>query len=1384
MPALTNRPSMHPATSINVSGKFYGTNSTFANLPASATPCSRQYQNTSDWALNFTDNYTYSNCYGGAQNPSLLNLANGDLGVSYSTFTMNQTGCTQYSTAVVSRVGFQVSSDSGASFGPAQYLGNETCSYLQAIEPSFAVSNAGTVYGTFVQENATTRNNSLGLSLPTDYWNRTADALGFTRSTDNGTTFSPVTTLSAAGSADIARPQLATLGQSIYIVYDHFNNWTNLTLNQSRFYPFPSAHPIAVELIYSSDGGVTWNGPYTLPGLNGSAGYNSFSPVISVNSAGELAVAYATGRTCFYGFFGTCEVYGDAAVVATSTTNGTTWSAPAVLGIVGETHRMGYNNETSPHFWFDGYAYQFQTSPELAVAWSDTSATTLYAAWAGEYSYTGLFGISFGYSGVFTAASTNGGSTWTNGTAAAPTYGLFGTDEYNFDPALTVHAGRAYLTYTNENESYCFGVTCSPFAEHFSYWMSNSTNGTGWAPRTYLAEDPTLYSETQLAWVGYNDAIAYTSAGPVASFSQPQFFLSTFGSAVHTNANNSTAYEYWYNNTGQSDLTVALPWTGPTVAVNVSESGLPAGTPWSFNFTGYTFSSNVTTVVVHGVPVGQEMYYDVTTFVSAGFWARYAPLFGASGVVAFTTTGNITVTFALEYGIQLYLNPISIPQMYFNEYIGPTYFYWDHYGNNLNAYSEPFPWYVPKGSVVTFNTFSLNSAPLAPIAYTGFGNGSSTVVGSSTSMTVNGPINETIWFGVLGAYPVTFVPTGLPATSVYSFTFGGTVYSGNGTQAVTVANVSSGAHALSTIVANSSLAGWEYFGQASSGASVIVPNEIKVFLNFSAVDVGAPAGLVTFHANGLAVGDFWTIAFNGSQYGSSTPWINVTAHPGTYTVAAFPVPASANGTSAYTPLAFGPTLSVTPSTTYPVNFTTSYLVQVIAGAGGTVTGAGSHWFLPGSLTTSTAAPHPNYVFLGWTGSGTGSYTGSNLTATVTVNGPITESANFQALPVNRFNLTFVAAGLPAGTWWTVDLNGTGYSSNGPMLVVPNLLPCSAGTAGHYPLALPDAFLNGTSGTRFLPGGYPSSVCTTGSTSITVAFATEYLVTPLSAGGGTAYAVVSGTPVSSPVWVAGGSTVGLEELASLNVKFTGWLGTGSGAYTGSNPTDNIMPGGPVTETATFAAVVKPPPVTYELVVHSANTLAPGTSWSVTVDGTSFSSAGAYINISGLAPGVHALTFHTSLSPDRLTQYTPTTVQTSVTLSGNQSILVTFQTAFWVSESASPGGSLVGAFSGFEAAGHPLALDAMPAVGYDFVGWAGTGSGAYTGNNATASIVVNSPVTEVASFVSSTASSGGTGSSLAIGSPTVLVALAVVGLVVGLAVGYLLARRRGGDPGGST
>ena len=87
------------------------------------------------------------------------------------------------------------------------------------------------------------------------------------------------------------------------------------------------------------------------------------------------------------------------------------------------------------------------------------------------------------------------------------------------------------------------------------------------------------------------------------------------------------------------------------------------------------------------------------------------------------------------------------------------------------------------------------------------------------------------------------------------------------------------------------------------------------------------------------------------------------------------------------------TIAPTTSTAYTATFTTQYHLTMNARTGGTVMPA-SGWRNNGAQVTIRATPSNGYHFAGWTGSGNGSYSGTNNPASVTMNGPITETASF------------------------------------------------------------------------------------------------------------------------------------------------------------------------------------------------------------------------------------------------------------------------------------------------------------------------------------------------------------------------------------------------------
>jgi hypothetical protein len=87
------------------------------------------------------------------------------------------------------------------------------------------------------------------------------------------------------------------------------------------------------------------------------------------------------------------------------------------------------------------------------------------------------------------------------------------------------------------------------------------------------------------------------------------------------------------------------------------------------------------------------------------------------------------------------------------------------------------------------------------------------------------------------------------------------------------------------------------------------------------------------------------------------------------------------------------TVAPTTNTTYTATFKTQYYLTMTAGTGGTVTPA-SGWQNAGKNVTIRARANRGFHFVDWTGSGTGSYTGPNNPASITMGGPITETGNF------------------------------------------------------------------------------------------------------------------------------------------------------------------------------------------------------------------------------------------------------------------------------------------------------------------------------------------------------------------------------------------------------
>ncbi len=124
----------------------------------------------------------------------------------------------------------------------------------------------------------------------------------------------------------------------------------------------------------------------------------------------------------------------------------------------------------------------------------------------------------------------------------------------------------------------------------------------------------------------------------------------------------------------------------------------------------------------------------------------------------------------------------------------------------------------------------------------------------------------------------------------------------------------------------------------------------------------------------------------------------------------------------------------TSSATITANYTTQYQLAMVTNFGTTTPVAGSTWYNAGSTVTIQAtAPNAGvgeqYVWNGWTGTGSGSYTGTNNPATnaVTMNAAITETASL----THQYQVTVTSSpsGAIGGTFAvTYTMSGTRYTN--------------------------------------------------------------------------------------------------------------------------------------------------------------------------------------------------------------------------------------------------------------------------------------------------------------------------------------------------------------------
>jgi flagellin-like protein len=249
---------------------------------------------------------------------------------------------------------------------------------------------------------------------------------------------------------------------------------------------------------------------------------------------------------------------------------------------------------------------------------------------------------------------------------------------------------------------------------------------------------------------------------------------------------------------------------------------------------------------------------------------------------------------------------------------------------------------------------------------------------------------------------------------------------------------------------------------------------------------------------------------------------------------------------------------ITPGSaaTVTVNYGIQYRLTMTTNFGTTSPAVGTSWVDAGSSVTiyavMTNGTSDRYIWAGWTGSGTGSYSGTgNNSALITMNGAITESASwtqqYKLTMATNFGTTSPVAG---DSWYNAGSSVTIYA------VMTN------GTNERYIWA----GWTGT-GTGSYSGAGNNSVLVTMNGAITesASWTHQYKLTMATNFGTT-------SPAAGDSWYTAGSTVTIYAVMTNGTNgyfWAGWTGTGTGSYTGTgNNSALVTMNGVITETASW------------------------------------------------------------------------------------------------------------------------------------------------------------------------------------------------------------------------
>ena len=509
--------------------------------------------------------------------------------------------------------------------------------------------------------------------------------------------------------------------------------------------------------------------------------------------------------------------------------------------------------------------------------------------------------------------------------------------------------------------------------------------------------------------------------------------------------------------------------------------------------------------------------------------------------------------------------------------------------NFLQKYPGAVRYWFPSPSVELVEAGNLTLSPsIWYVEYQSPCNASTAYVGSTFDAMIDGATgavlsNSTGTSSCLpDTFPVTFTESGLPSGTSWTVDLGGAFNTststslgfteGNGTYAYTVL-VSSG-----------------YAPSPSSGNLTISGTAASVAITFTAT----PTYSVTLKAIGLASGTYWSVLWNGSlSLETNASSLAILAVDGTYS---YSIDQGATNSTGYTispttgtvtisGLAATVSITFTVATLYPIKVTETGLP---AGMLWGVEFASSSFRIVTSTSSQLSLYVENSTYYLIVGSASPSYYLAVGYAIVPVAGA-PASVTFAFHYRTSYVVTFQESGLAASAAWFANVSWT----------YQNQINSSTGSSVTFLL------INGTY--NFGAGGAPGYVASPANGTLTVAGGRKTVTIAFAGRAAVATYPVTFSETTLPsgtswsVTLAGStqsSTTGSIVFNEPNNTYAFSVGAPSGYAATPSSSSLTVHGVPVTQVIRFEAVYS--------VTFSETGLASGTSWSVTLNGTTQSS----------------------------------------------------------------------------------------------------------------------------------------------------------------------------------